>query len=175
MKIIDEKGKLFGKLNIIDLLVVLLAIAVVAVFVVRHRGGEDSTEDAGTPMTLTYQTLIKGVDPRYYDSIRQYVDPAEGKKDQLLSNGDLINGYVLDCEATPHVEYINTDDGQVKRVQSKEDERLDLLFTVEAEVSDMLSSTVGVQQVRVGNNHILKTAHFEFSGTYVISADWTEN
>lgn len=173
MKIIDEKGKLFGKLNIIDLLVVLLAVAAVAVLLVKHNSGEESEPD-GIPMTVTYQTLIKGVDPRYYESVQQYVNSEEGKKDQLMSNNALIDGYVVDCEATPHVEYINTDDGQVKRVQSKEDDRVDLLFTVEAEVSDILSSTVGSQQVRVGNSHIVKTAHFEFSGTYVIRADWTE-
>lgn len=174
MKIIDEKGKLFGKLNIIDLLVVLLAIAVAAVLVAKRSGG-DGGDPGGAPVTLTYQTLIKGVDPRYYDSVRQFVDPAEGKKDQLLSNSSLLNGFVVDCQATPHVEYINTDDGQVKRAQSEEDDRVDLLFTIEVQVDDGTTNTVGSQQVRVGSSHIVKTAHFEFSGTYVISADWTAN
>ena len=30
MKLIDEKGRLFGKINLIDLLVVLLIVAVIA-------------------------------------------------------------------------------------------------------------------------------------------------
>ena len=30
MKIIDEKGRLFGKINLIDLLVIVLVVAVVA-------------------------------------------------------------------------------------------------------------------------------------------------
>ena len=35
MKVVDEKGKLFGKLNIIDLLVIVLIIAVVVVVGVK--------------------------------------------------------------------------------------------------------------------------------------------
>ena len=30
MKIIDEKGRLFGKINLIDLLVIVLVIAIIA-------------------------------------------------------------------------------------------------------------------------------------------------
>ena len=34
MKLIDEKGRLFGKINLIDLLVVLLIVAVLAAIVI---------------------------------------------------------------------------------------------------------------------------------------------
>ena len=39
MKVVDEKGKIFGKLNIIDLLVILLLIAAVALvgYKATHR------------------------------------------------------------------------------------------------------------------------------------------
>lgn len=174
MKIIDEKGKLFGKLNIVDLLVILLVIAAAVFLVLRH---ERNAEGGGTgaSATLTYQVLVKGVDPTYYDSIRQFVDPAEGKRDQLLSNTTPIDAYLVDCAATPHVEYINTDDGQVKRAQGEDDKRVDLLFTVEAQVSDLVTNTVGAQQVRIGASHVLKTIHCEFSTSYVVSASWAMN
>ena len=38
MKIIDEKGRLFGKLNLIDLLVIVLILAVVFVAVWKLGG-----------------------------------------------------------------------------------------------------------------------------------------
>lgn len=170
VKIIDEKGKLFGKLNIVDLLVILLVIAAAVFLVLRQEKNADSG-GGGAAATLTYQVLVKGVDPTYYDSVRQFVNPEEGKRDQLLSNNSPIDAYLVDCTATPHAEYINTDDGQVKRVQSEEDKRLDLLFTVEAQVSDLVTNTVGTQQIRVGTSHVLKTIHCEFN-TYVISANW---
>ncbi|MFR7745276.1 MAG: DUF4330 family protein [Acutalibacteraceae bacterium] len=37
MKLIDEKGRLFGKINLIDLLVVLLIVAVLAAVVWEAR------------------------------------------------------------------------------------------------------------------------------------------
>lgn len=173
MKIIDEKGKLFGKLNIVDLLVILLVIAA-AVFLVLRQERNSEAGGGGGSATMTYQVLVKGVDPAYYDSVHQFVDPEEGKRDQLLSNNAPINAYLVDCTATPHVEYINTDDGRVSRVQGEEDERLDLLFTVEAQVDDLVTNTVGTQQVRVGASHVLKTIHCEFN-TYVVSANWAAN
>lgn len=174
MKIIDEKGKLFGKLNIVDLLVILLVIAAAAFLVLRQEQNAESG-GGGAAATLTYQAMIKGVNPVYYDSIRQFVNPEEGKKDQLLSNSSPLNAYLVDCVATPHVEYINTDDGQVKHTQSEEDDRLDLLFTVEAQVDDLATNTVGTQQIRVGSSHVIKTIHLEFSGAYIVSASWETN
>ena len=38
MKLIDEKGRLFGKINLIDLLVVLLIVAVLAAVVWKLGG-----------------------------------------------------------------------------------------------------------------------------------------
>ena len=38
MKLIDEKGRLFGKINLIDLLVVILIVAVIAAVVWKLGG-----------------------------------------------------------------------------------------------------------------------------------------
>ena len=60
MKVVDEKGKLFGKLNIIDLLViVLLLVAVVlVVFKVLAKDGAVGAQHT----VLTYTVEVKGVD-----------------------------------------------------------------------------------------------------------------
>ena len=46
MKLIDEKGRLFGKINLIDLLVVLLIVAVLAA-VVWKLGGSGRYREKG--------------------------------------------------------------------------------------------------------------------------------
>lgn len=56
MKIIDEKGKLFGKMNILDLIVVLLIIAAV-VFVALKLGGVGDSDTA----TIEYKIEILGI------------------------------------------------------------------------------------------------------------------
>ena len=65
MKVVDEKGKLFGKLNIIDLLViVLLLVAVVlVVFKVLAKDGAVGAQHT----VLTYTVEVKGVDPEVYE------------------------------------------------------------------------------------------------------------
>lgn len=180
MKILDEKGKLFGKINIIDLLVILLVVAVAAVAAVRllPKAQEPAPSDAETETTpITYQLRLTGVDPLTYESVRAFVDPEAGKKDQLFSSDSgnkFLDAYVVDCVATPHVEYVKTDDGQIKRVESSgEDKRLDLLFTVEANVTSTITNKVGRQQVRTGISQVLKTTHFEFS-CVVVAVQWPE-
>ena len=44
MKLIDEKGRLFGKINLIDLLVVLLIVAVLAAVVCKNTDAEVACE-----------------------------------------------------------------------------------------------------------------------------------
>ena len=48
MKLIDEKGRLFGKINLIDLLVVLLIVAVLAAVVWKLGGRKAAAAVTGT-------------------------------------------------------------------------------------------------------------------------------
>ena len=52
MKVVDEKGKIFGRLNIIDLLVVLLLIAAVAL--VGYKATHRAENAGGGTTVLTY-------------------------------------------------------------------------------------------------------------------------
>ena len=52
MKLIDEKGRLFGKINLIDLLVVLLIVAVLAAVVWKLGGKKAAAAVTGTDKNL---------------------------------------------------------------------------------------------------------------------------
>ncbi|MEG0754956.1 MAG: DUF4330 domain-containing protein, partial [Oscillospiraceae bacterium] len=61
MKVVDEKGKLFGKINIIDLLVIILVIAGLALVgwkVIGNRGA-----GIGRTTGITYVAVAPEVDP----------------------------------------------------------------------------------------------------------------
>lgn len=174
MKIMDEKGKLFGKLNIIDLLVILLVIAAAVLFIWRRAQPSEPEE---TKFELTYQVRAIRVDPATYEVVKQYVDPERGLKDQMFStdsNNKMLDAYVVDCVATPHVEYLATSNGDLKRVESSgDDQRLDLVFTIQAWATDAITNQVGIQQIRAGAGHYVKTPHFEFSGS-ILTVDWMD-
>lgn len=167
MKIMDEKGRLFGKLNIIDLLVILLVIAAAVLFFLRKT----QPAPVETQFEVVYQVRALRIEPEIYEQFKQFVDPQQGLKDQMFSsdsNNKLLNAYVEDCTASPHVEYLATSDGQVKRAESSDDDdRLDVVFTIRAWVTDPVSNQVGTQQIRVGAGHYVKTTHFESSGTII--------
>ena len=174
MKLMDEKGRLFGKLSIIDLLVLLIVI-VAAVFLVSKltssSGGITSSDD---PVTKVYTVKVTEVDPATYEVVQAFVDKESGKKDQLLTGSSLANGYVTDCVATPHVTYVETADGQVIPVESSgEDTRLDLIFTLEATITNTVTNAVGSQEVRAGMPQVVKTAHFELQNGTVLSVEWS--
>lgn len=171
MKLIDEKGRLFGKLNLIDLLVVVILIAALIFLALRLTGGEAATP-IGETTKLTYTVQVNGVSQATYDEIQRHMTNGGGR-DQLMASGDLLDAYVTGVTASPHINYQPDADGVVtSSPEQGDDARLDLVFTVEANVPDPVTNLVGTQEVRVGKGHILKTVHFEFSYGVVLTCDW---
>ena len=96
--------------------------------------------------------------------------------DQMLSGEGLEDGFVIDVTAVPHVTYVECEDGTVKRVESSgEDERLDLTFTVVANVKNFVKNRIGGQEIRANIPYILKTTHFEFRDSVILSVEWLES
>ncbi len=171
MKIVDEKGKLFGKINLIDLLVVIVLIAAVLFLAVRLTKGSDGNP-VNSSTKLTYTTLVSNVTPEVYAEVQRQLATAGGK-DQLMASGDLLDGYVTKVESRPHMNYQPDANGAVVPSEETGDNaRLDLIFTVEVNVVNPIVNEVGTQEVRVGKTHILKTTHFEFSYGTVLTCDW---
>ena len=159
MKIIDEKGKIFGKINVIDLLVILLVVVVAAVLGIKFLGGGDSADVYEPAAQLTYTVKVEGVERETYENICLFVDAKAGVKDQLMASGTLLNGYVVDVVAG-------------ESTAEENEGKLDLVFTVEVIPSDELSGSVGTQEVRIGKEHILKTVHFEFEEGVILTCQW---
>lgn len=176
MKVIDEKGRLFGKLNVIDLLALLLVAAVAVFLVVKlagRRAAPGPSANTGGGATVTYTVTVYNARPESYEVIRRFVDKDAGKKDRLMTGTQLLDGYVIDCVAVPHISYTTDADGQIKTMRSTgDDDRIDLTFTVEAVVTNTITNAVGSQEVRVGNGQYVKTTHFDFYGT-ILSAQWS--
>lgn len=161
MKIVDEKGRLFGKINIVDLFVILLVVVVAVVALLSLRGGTDG-EGAVTLPTLTYTVRVAEVDPATYENVCQFVDRAAGKQDQLMASGMLVDGYVVDVSAEEHIPTAGDTVGG---------KTLDLTFTIEARTADSMNCTVGTQEVRIGKDHIVKTVHLEFPDGVILTCD----
>ena len=159
MKLIDEKGRLFGKINLLDLIALLLVLAAVVFFGLRLIRGRGTTAASAEPAQITYTVLVQAVDPRTLP----YVDKAIGEP--LLSSGSLINSLTFTGYTTePCRIYYSDEAGQVH--VTEDPDRVNLVCTVEGTVEwAKHAPQIGSQEARVGKDHILKTETIEFTGT----------
>lgn len=171
---IDEKGKLFGKINIIDLLVLLVVVIAAVVLAVKFLGGGGGGGGKGGT-TLTYTVMVPAVLPEVYNNIQEYIPGGpEGSKDQLMASGELLDGYVVSVTGKPHQSNatITTQDGAL--VVPLDRETFDLTFEIQVKVTNKITNEVGTQEVRIGKQHIVKTQHFELTNGTIIDCDWSD-
>ena len=142
MKIIDKNGRLFGKLNLIDLAVVLVIVVAVAALGMKLFGN-DAVEAVTSPTVgITYEVVCEDVP----QAVADYC--TENYAEQLLSSGKLLNAYIIGCESV-----VSPDD------------TIDLYFTIEGTASYSGSTyALGSQEVRVGMDHLVKTSSIECEG-----------
>ena len=183
MKILDEKGKLFGKVNVIDLLVLIVILAAVILVGVKVLGGGSSGNSAGADSSsgssaetrLSYTVRVTAQRKEVAEQISRFVDLAEGKKDQLMHGGDLVeNAYVVDYWIEP-CRYNVLADGRMEMIDAAAAEAaglVDICLLVEAVVDDPVVSQVGTLEVRIGKVHILKTTHLEFATGFITDCEW---
>lgn len=165
---IDKKGKLFGKLNIIDLLVIIVILAIVAVVGYKVLENKNTTSSPAPVTTITYTVLCEGINPEIYENVLEWLP-----NDQLMASGELLPAYVTDVTAVPHqdIAELNTTNGVL--LLPLDGDLLDLTFTITATVSSPIINEVGTQEVRIGKTHIVKTQHFELATGTILSCEWT--
>lgn len=156
-----KDGKLFGKINIIDLLVILL-VAAAAVFLGIRLGERNAVGTPSTPTTsrIQYEVKVTRMEPELYDAIKARIDAGET---QLLAGEALFDGYVTGIRAVPYVNTVSTDDGRY--VVAEDPYYLNVYFTVEAAVSNALTNLVATQETRLGASIWVKTVGFQCVGT----------
>lgn len=153
MKLIDEKGKIFGLVNIIDLAVVLILVAIIGGGAVRMRSKPVVTNKASKGIITyeipevrmaTIENLIEGDELFHYD------------------RGGFV-GEIIDVSYDPYTEPLEKDG---EWINAPIPGKYNALIKVEAEVNDNPDViTVGGEQTRVGTQYRLKNKRLAFFGT----------
>jgi len=155
----EEKSRRKGRFNIVDIVVVLILVAG-AVFVGMKFLGNDSAP-AGAKTRIEYTVLVPAVRAEVCENVMGY----KKANAQLMANGQLVDGYVVDITYQPHVNYEADSNGEViPSVEEGENARVDMIFTIQAAVDNQVTYKVGTQEVRIGKTHIVKTTEFEMEG-----------
>jgi len=156
-KIIDEKGRLFGKISIIDLVVlVVVAILVVAVMI-KFTALEKSS--VGASDTITYQVRI--------ENIREYTTKGVRIGDIIYENvGGTNIGVVTNIEVSQAMATQVLADGSFARVPVEN--RYDVVLTVECEglVSNGRYYLNKTYEISSGLSRAMFTKYCTFSATF---------
>ena len=110
MKIIDNNGRLFGKISIIDVIVLLVAVVLAAALYMKTNT-MTHTSTAPTYDTITYTVICHGMPSYVEDSIR--VGDSIYDEDNL-NVGSL--GEIIDVQYLPGTEFVKIDDGTASYV-----------------------------------------------------------
>lgn len=172
MKIIDSKGRLLGKVSILD-----LAAACVILFVVVGI-----FFFPGTPLTnnivaqtklkpIEVKVLVRGLSVANFDNLVQEFDQ-EKKADIIIRNQPAGKVEIVSTELLPRTTPVPQPDGTVKALPDPRPEVAmikDIVMTVgsKAEVTDSGFVLGGSKKVKIGSSIQLQGNVYDFSGTVI--------
>lgn len=157
MKIVNEKGKLFGLINIIDLSIIILILLIGSVFVLKSLGtevGPITSSTAEQNLTVTFKSSVKND-----EQIK-----ALKEKDQLISLLKPVDAYIKSISyEVLQVPGTNAEGQQVYSPDPKR-KQLTVKFTMKTSAGNGIIR-LDSQDICVGKNFTLKTRTFEVPGT----------
>ncbi|WP_031476784.1 DUF4330 domain-containing protein [Agathobaculum desmolans] len=158
MKIINEKGKLFGVINVVDLLVLVAAVAVAA-GVGYKLFAPQIVEATAKQVEMSVTVRVRGATPFLVEEVER--NSQIGKK--IVSGNSFTNATITDMKIEDYVQQMPTADGEIR--DAVDPSKKDLVFTIETTVPEGTASpSIGTQEVRAGRTFIVKTNDFETSG-----------
>ncbi|MBN2260716.1 MAG: DUF4330 domain-containing protein [Clostridiales bacterium] len=157
MKIINEKGKLFGIINVFDLMVLLVIIAGLIFIGSRINFNQSETAIEEQKMEITF--LI--------EEVRFATVEAMTIGDKLYEyDTNLYFGEVVAFEYENHPVFIETDSGELVKVLN--DERFDIYVTVESNVvKGPFNVSIATKRVAVGRHLTLLGRYAAVDGVVV--------
>lgn len=154
MKIIDKRGRLFGLINIIDLFISIILIALIGFGVYKVFKVNPTVAVNTEKVTMVY--MIQEVRDVTYNAIEE----GEIVKDY---DKNTVYGKVAKKEALPATKMINTADGRM--VEAQIPNRFDVKIYIEGDA--VVSKTgvyMGNQEVRIGYPVAIKGRKFGVRG-----------
>ena len=159
MKLIDRNGRLFGKVSVIDLIVVTVVL-VLAVALNMKNNHLSHTSTSVTNDPITYQVLVSGSRNYVADAIRE----GDLMFDQDRSSGGTL-GKILSIEVLPGSKMAELNDGTVEVIPAED--CVNLLLTVQGEgiVSDGRVLLNRIYDLGVNSARNFYTKYAQFTGT----------
>lgn len=159
MKVMDRSGRLFGKISIIDVLVILVVIALAGGLYVKNNRPHTGTST--TTQTITYQVLVEGAE----NYLKENIHVGDKVYDLTYSSGGSPLGEITDIEEQPGSKMATFTDGTMGRAPVEDG--VNLLLTIQGEglVNDKGYSLNRVYDLGVNAARTYYTKYAEFDIT----------
>lgn len=146
------------KFNIIDIIAVALIASALIFAAVKLLGGRSGKVEM---LPLTYQVIAENQPVEMYEAVQRYIPS------RLVTAGALTDAEVVAVEAAHSLVCSGG-------VWVEDPDHVDLIFTVTAQVENtpVLLPSVASQEIRIGNEIVLKTEYLEFDPAYVLSVEY---
>lgn len=159
MKIIDRNGRLFGKISVLDVLVIAVVLVLAGALYMKNNHRE-ITSTATSDAPITYQVLVTGVRTYVADAVRE----GDLVYDTDRSSGGTL-GKIQTIEVLPGTKTAELNDGTVEAVPVEDG--VNLLITIEG--SGIISSgrylLNRVYDLGVNSSRNFYTPYVQFTGT----------
>ena len=137
----EQKAKRIGKLNIIDLIAIVLIVAVLALAAWKFIGKNGDGISYDRPQTkVTYQVKVEGVAPELYENCQAHLPSP------LMASGALVGGQIEAVEKETY-QVLDANGNWVT-----DPDHVTLIFTVTTTTptAEVMTTKVGDQEVRIG-------------------------
>jgi len=152
MKLIDEKGKLFGLINIVDFLVLLAVLLIIggAAYKLKGPAGGDTAVK-----TVKATVLAPALRPEMLTGIKI--------GDRMVSGSSYTDVVITDIKIQPAFMVTTNSEGQ--RVEAIDPFLKDLIVVVEGK-TPITGATInlGGQEIRRDKDYYIKSLDYEFKG-----------
>lgn len=153
---IDEKGRIFGKVSIVDLAILLVIVALVFAYLYRDRAADVSTQ-AST-------IVVKVVCPNVYPGVEDNLQVG----DTLVASSAFTSVKITEMKVEP-ANWVVTD-GNGQMMLSTNPFRKDIFLTLETKTSQVTPAeiTFAGQKVRAGkDDFFVNTQKVTLKGTVI--------
>jgi len=152
VKLVDEKGKLFGLINIVDLLVLAAILLVLGGAAYKFK---DRDSGAGVAKTVRVTAIATSIRPEMLTGIKP--------GDRMVSGSSFTDVVVKDIKIKPA--YMIVTDSAGRRVEAVDPYLKDLIVTVEGKtVISGGAINLGGQEIRRNKDYFIKSLDYEFKG-----------
>lgn len=150
-----KNGKLFGKIHVLDIIIILVAIMVVITAVNRFSGTEIISFGNGEEVTIRYQVLTYSYEPEYFESMLI--------NDRIVYDKEYLDGKIVNIEIIDKMVNLIDNNGDVVRGIHPTEKYALVTIEATAEYKNPIY-TVGQQEIREGLPHFLTTEYSNLSG-----------